>query len=162
MKDETINFTEQEKALIRELQEDVASISAPFKSIGDKVGLSEEEVIAKIRDWKEKGIIRRFGAAIKHHKAGITANVMVVWKVPVEKAKEIGSIMASHPAVSHCYERPVFPQWPYNLFTMVHGKSTDECRKIADEISDKTGIKDFKLLFSTKEYKKSSMKYFID
>lgn len=162
MREQYSVFTEKEKALIRELQGDIPVSDAPFEDIGKKVGLSQDEVLEKINAWKKRGIIRRFGAAVKHHRAGITANVMIVWKVPAGRTKEIGRIMVLFPAVSHCYERPVFPEWPYNLFTMVHGRSMDECRTIAAEISEKTGIEEFQLLYSTKEYKKSSMKYFVD
>lgn len=162
MEDKEFVFTKQEKALIRQLQEDIPLISAPFQDIGKKVGLSQEQVLATIQAWKSEGVIRRFGAALKHHKAGVMANVMVVWKVPKDRTKEVGATMASFPGVSHCYERPVLPEWPYNLFTMIHGRTADECRAITKEISKATGIQDYQLLFSTKEYKKSSMKYFLE
>lgn len=161
MKEELV-LTDQEKALIRGLQGDIALDPAPFRKIGESVGFSEAQVLEKICSWKAKGVIRRFGAALKHHKAGIAANAMVVWKVPIERTRDVGKIMASFSEVSHCYERPVFPEWPYNMYTMVHGASISQCEQIASSISKKTGIKDFQMLFSTKEYKKSSMKYFAE
>jgi len=162
MKEEEMIFTHQQKELIRRLQGDLPLTSTPFMDIGREVGLSEEEVILLIKKWEESGIIRRFGAAIRHQNAGMTSNVMIVWRVPREKTKEAGKIMASFQEVSHCYERPILPKWPYNLYTMVHGKSIDDCDRIAAGISSKTGIGDYQLLFSTKEYKKSSMEYFVE
>ena len=153
-------FSDREKVLIKELQGDIPLVSAPFTGIGEKAGFSEDELLASIRRWQKEGIIRRFGAVLRHYQAGIASNVMIVWKVPKNRSQEVGKVMASFPQVSHCYERPVFPEWPYNLFTMVHARSRDECRQIAQDIADKTGIKDYQLLFSTKEYKKSSMVYF--
>lgn len=152
--------TERERVLIKELAGDISLSSTPFLEIGEKAGFSPEAVLQNVGKWKKEGLIRRFGAVLGHYQAGISSNVMIVWKAPKNKSKEIGEIMASFPAVSHCYERPGFPQWPYNLYTMVHGKSRNECRQVAEAISEKTGIKEYQLLFSAKEYKKSSMSYF--
>jgi len=155
-------FSEQEKRLIGELQQDIPVVNEPFAEIGKRVGLSGEQVLEKIQSWKREGLIRRFGSVLRHYKAGIATNVMIVWKVPAQRTPEVGPIMASFAAVSHCYERPVLPDWPYNLYTMVHATGKDECRQIAGEIARKTGIDDYQLLFSSKEYKKSSMEYFAD
>ncbi len=153
-------FTEQQKALIRELQEDILLKSAPFAEIGRRIGYSEEQVISQIKVWKQEGLIRRFGSVLRHYRAGIATNVMIVWNVPVERMAKIGPVVASFSEVSHCYQRPVLPQWPYNLYAMVHARSTDECKRIAEKIAHQTGINDYQLLFSTREYKKTSMKYF--
>ena len=153
-------LTERERALIKELAGDIRLSSTPFSEIGEKAGFSPEEVLQSVGKWKKEGLIRRFGAVLGHYQAGISSNVMIVWKVPKNKSKEIGEIMASFSAVSHCYERPSFPQWPYNLYTMVHGKSRNECWRVAEAISEETGIKEYQLLFSAKEYKKTSMSYF--
>lgn len=160
MKKRESAFSDREKVLIRELQGDIPLVPAPFDCIGEKAGFSEDELLGKIKKWREEGLIRRFGAVLSHYQAGIASNVMIVWKVPKNRSQEVGKTMASFSQVSHCYERPVFSEWPYNLFTMVHAGSRDECRQIAQDIADKTGIKDYRLLFSTKEYKKSSMAYF--
>ncbi|MFQ5646412.1 MAG: AsnC family transcriptional regulator [bacterium] len=149
------------RALIRELQEDLPECPAPFAEIARKIGQSEAEVLAEIRSMQEEGTIRRFGVMMRHRELGISANGMGVWTVPRERTEEVGAIMASFEEVSHCYQRPVFPGWPYNLFTMIHAPSREECRETARRISEKTGITEFKLLFSTRELKKSSMKYFV-
>ncbi len=153
-------FTQLEKKIVTELQEDLPLSSHPFKLIADRIGMKEEELLAKIREMKARGIIRRFGAVLRHQKTGYVANAMVVWRVPEERAKEVGSIMASFKEVSHCYQRAICPDWTYNLFTMIHGKSGEECERIATLISEKIKIEDYRLFYSTRELKKTSMKYF--
>ncbi|MDP2767025.1 MAG: Lrp/AsnC family transcriptional regulator, partial [Candidatus Methanoperedens sp.] len=95
---------------------------------------------------------------IGHRAIGITANAMCTWNVPDEKVEEVGAIMAGFPEVTHCYERPRFPDWRYNLFTMIHAYSREECEKIAKEISIATGIRDYSILFSEKEFKKTGVR----
>ncbi|MHB1458475.1 MAG: siroheme decarboxylase subunit beta, partial [Armatimonadota bacterium] len=106
--------------------------------------------------------IRRFGAILRHHQAGYSVNAMGVWSVPDSQIDDFGQIAACHQSVSHCYQRPRFDCFPYNLYTMIHGKSRQECESIASEISDATHITDFKLLYTTAEYKKSSPVYFAE
>ncbi|MDI6891754.1 MAG: AsnC family transcriptional regulator [Actinomycetota bacterium] len=155
-------FTESDKKLIRMLQEDVPIAPRLFKSVADKLGLTEEDVISKVEEWKSKRVIRRFGAILSHRRVGFKENAMVVWCVPPKRAEEVGEVMATFPEVSHCYERPTYPDWPYNLFTMVHGRTKEDCQKVAEAISKATGIGNYMLLFSTKEFKKTSMKYFVE
>ncbi|MBP1715721.1 MAG: transcriptional regulator [Deltaproteobacteria bacterium] len=105
-------------------------------------------------------MIRRFGAILRHQIAGYRGNAMAVWSVPEEEIDRISRTMTSFPAVSHCYLRPEHPRWPYNLYTMIHGKSPEDCRKTAKRMARETGIKNYRLLFSKREHKKSSMNYF--
>ena len=153
-------FTPQEKEIISRLQGDLPLSPTPYGDLAKELGLKEEELIQKIKEFKEKGILRRVGTILRHHRAGYTANGMCAWKVPQEKAEEIGKVMATFPQASHVYHRPTYPDWPYSLFTMLHGRTKEECEKVAREISLKTGIKDYILLYSTREFKKTSMKYF--
>ena len=104
--------------------------------------------------------MRRFSAVLHHRKAGFKANAMAVWNVPPERSEEVGRIMASSPWVTHCYERPTFPDWPYSHFSMVHATTKKECQAAVKEISESTGITDYKLLYSTREYKKTRVRYF--
>ncbi len=103
----------------------------------------------------EKRVIRRFAATIGHRALGIVANAMIVWRVPSEDVERVGGIMASFDEVTHCYERPSVPKWPYNLYSVVHSHSREECRKVAAEISRKTGVEDYQVLFSEREFKKT-------
>jgi DNA-binding Lrp family transcriptional regulator len=153
-------LTRIEKNIVKALQDDLPLCPKPFQAIAERIGISEDELVAEIHRLKEQGIIRRFGAIVNHRNLGIAANAMVVWRVPRDKAQEIGEIMAAFPEVSHCYERPTYPDWQYNLFTMIHGKSRYECERVIAQISEQTGIKEYKQLYSTQELKKVSMKYF--
>jgi DNA-binding Lrp family transcriptional regulator len=157
-----IQLTETEKRLIRIIQDDMPVAEQPYKAIAEQLSITEAEVIAKIKEFREKGYIRRFGATLRHREAGISANGMGIWIVPKNDAERIGNIMASFKEVTHCYERPTFSDWPYNLYTMIHGKTREDCEAIAKKISEAAGIKEYSLLYSTKEFKKTSMKYFED
>jgi len=153
-------MTAAEKAICTAVQDDMPLEPRPFEVLAKKVGVSEEEFINKVQEFLDKGYIRRFGAAIRHRKAGITANGMGVWIVPDADRERVGKIMATFKEVSHCYERPSFEGWPYNLFTMIHGRTKEDCYEVAKKISEAAEIKEYKLLFSSTEFKKESMVYF--
>ncbi|CAG0953246.1 hypothetical protein METP3_00340 [Methanosarcinales archaeon] len=144
--------------LLKTIQDGIPIVSEPFKYIAKEVGLSETDVLARVHNMAKEGVIRRFGASIGHRAIGITANAMCTWNVPDEKVDELGAIMAGFPEVTHCYERPRYPDWKYNLFTMVHAYSREDCEKIAKEISLATGIKDYSILFSEREFKKTGVR----
>ncbi|SHJ67154.1 siroheme decarboxylase subunit beta [Desulfofundulus thermosubterraneus] len=156
-------LSQLDKEIIRALQEGLPLVSRPFLALAEKLGISEEELLVKVRDFVEQGIIRRFGAAVRHQDLGYVSNAMVVWQVPEERIEEVGRLMASFDEVSHCYQRPArLPDWPYNLFTVVHGQTREECREIAARLSRASGVANYRLLFSIAELKKSSMKYFVE
>jgi DNA-binding Lrp family transcriptional regulator len=148
------------KKLICQLQGDLPLCSTPYLEIARRIGSTQEEVFQLLAEMEREGVMRRIGAVLYHQQAGVRANVMGVWKVPLEQTQKAGEIMASFPQVSHCYERPTTPAWDYNLYTMIHGKDLVECSKVAEDISTRCGINEYKLLLSTREFKKSSMKYF--
>lgn len=154
-------LTEKDKDIIREIQYGIPLCSRPFLEIAEKVGITEDELIDRLRTFKEKGIIRRFGARIKHNKAGYKENIMVLWQVPQETLEETGSLIAGYREVSHCYIRPELPDLPYNLYSMIHGREDGDVIKVIKKISEVTGIKNYKLLVTEKEYKKTSPLYFI-
>jgi len=155
-------FSEKEMALVRVLQEDIPISPQPFAEIGEEVGLSEAEVLDKVHEWLANGTIRRFGAMVRHQKLGYTANAMSAWDVPDERAEEVGREFAAATEVSHCYQRPRADGWDFNVFAMIHGASKEDCQKVATALAERVGIEDFALLFSSKEFKKVSMKYFIE
>lgn len=154
-------LTEIDIMKVIELQRDIELVSRPFLQISKRLGITEEEVISAIKDFEERGIMRRFAAILRHQKVGFIANGMVTWKVPPERIHEVANIAISFSQVSHCYERPVYEDWPYSLFSMVHARSREACERIAAEISRRTGITDYVILYSTKEYKKDRVKYFV-
>jgi DNA-binding Lrp family transcriptional regulator len=161
-----VALTDDEKALARLLQADLPDVEAPFASLADGLraqGVAADEawVLERTRAWVDAGVIRRFGAAIKHAKAGFTANAMGVWDCPDEAEMErAGAIMASFAEVSHCYQRPRRPTWPHDLYTMIHGRSREECEDVAERIRLATGLPPARLLYSVREFKKGSMRYF--
>jgi DNA-binding Lrp family transcriptional regulator len=153
---------ERDKAVIRALQGNLSGTLTPFADIAKELAWEEEEVLDRTQKLLAAGLIRRFGAVLRHQKAGFTANAMGVWQVPEEKTEEIGRVMAKFREVSHCYQRPTLPDWPYNLFTMIHGRSIEECKDVMQRISQATGVQDYDMLFSQRELKKSSMQYFME
>ena len=144
--------------LLRLTQDGIPIVPEPFRRIADEIGISEDEVLRRLENLIKEGVIRRFGASIGHRSIGITANAMCTWNVPDERVEEVGAIMAGFPEVTHCYERPRYPDWKYNLFTMIHAYTREECEKIAREISAATGIKDYSILFSEREFKKTGVR----
>ena len=154
-------LSDLEIKIVKELQAGLPLVERPYLVIARRLGLKEEELIAKIRDMIDRRLIRRFGAALKHQDLGYIANAMVVWEVPEEKAPAVGRIMAGFGQVSHCYQRPRRPGWPYTVFTVLHGHTREDCEKLAAKLAAAAGVSNYRLLFSTRELKKSSMKYFV-
>ncbi|MDI3280759.1 MAG: AsnC family transcriptional regulator [Bacillota bacterium] len=150
---------EADRALIEALQDDLAAVPRPFAPVAARCGLSEEEVLARIRRLLGAGVIRRFGATLKHYEVGLVANAMVVWRVEPERLEEVGTRLASFPAVSHCYARATTPEWPYNLYTMIHGRDRRECVRTAEEMAAAAGVKEYQLLFTVRELKKEKLRY---
>lgn len=157
------NLTEAEKHAVRVLQRDLPLVERPFVQLAEKYGqgLTQEDLFAYLGDFKRRGIMRRYSAVLRHRNAGYSANAMGVWVVPEERLDEVGNLIADFAAVSHCYQRPSYPpDWPYNLFSMVHGKTVEDCEAVLEEISQQTGLKEYAKLYSTREYKKVRVKYF--
>ncbi len=150
--------TEEDKKFIRELQKDLEIVDKPFLNATQKLGLTEEQVFEKLRYYENIGVMRRFAAILRHRDVGFTANGMIVWKVPDERITEVGEKLGSFPQVSHCYQRPVYKDWPYSVFSMIHCKSEDEAKNMAKEIQ----VDDYKILFSAREFKKTRVEYFVE
>jgi DNA-binding Lrp family transcriptional regulator len=149
-----------DKKIISQIQKDLPVHPKPFALMAEKIGISEEAFIERVKHLKREGIIRRFGATLRHQEAGFKANAMIAWKAPEGIISEMGKTLARYREVSHCYHRAPKGDWPYNLYTMVHGGSRNECREIADRMSSATGLTEYAVLFSEKEFKKTSMEYF--
>jgi DNA-binding Lrp family transcriptional regulator len=152
--------TELQKQIIAELQGDMPITERPYAVIAQRLGIDEETLLNTLRDFCETGVIRRFGATLRHQKSGYTANAMTAWIVDEDRVEQVGEEMASFAQVSHCYRRNPTPEWPYNLYTMIHGKNEESCRAIAGEISVRASVTSYTILFSRKELKKTSMVYF--
>jgi DNA-binding Lrp family transcriptional regulator len=145
---------------IRELQENLPLVPEPYRPMAERIGLTEQALFDVASHLAAQGYLRRMAAVLHHREAGFRANAMGVWVVPPERTDDVGKIMGSFIGVSHCYLRPTYPDWPYSIFSMVHGQKAEDCQEIISAISEATGIREYALLFSTKEYKKIRLKYF--
>jgi siroheme decarboxylase len=153
-------LTDIEKKVIASIQQDMPVVECPYLHIAQRIGLSEDELLETLQRLCERGIIRRFGATLRHQRTGYLANAMAAWRVAEDRIDEVGERMASFRQVSHCYRRNPAPQWPYNLYTMIHADDEAACRETAREMSRAAGVNDYLLLFSREELKKTSMVYF--
>ena len=146
--------------LIRVLQEDLPLLEIPYVVWAEQGEVTEEEFFTWARRMEHLGYMRRFAAILHHRNAGFKANAMVVWQVPEAQVDAVGEQMALFREVSHCYRRPVYPNWPYPLFTMIHAETHSACMDVVRRIEDRVGALPHKSLFSTHEYKKVRVKYF--
>jgi siroheme decarboxylase len=151
-----VNLDDLDLEILKLAQDGIEMRERPYQALGEKLGISEEEVISRIKSMIDEGMVRRFAAAIGHRALGIVANAMIVWKVAPENIEQAGKAVASFEEVTHCYERKSYPEWPYNLYAMVHSRDREACVKIASKISMAAGLPEPKILFSEREYKKTS------
>lgn len=155
-------ITDLEKKVIALLQTDIPVVQRPFRQMARQIGITEDQFLDVLTSLNERGIIRRFGATLKHQKSGFKANAMVAWNVDEARVEQVGTAMAEFDEITHCYRRNPAPGWPYNLYTMVHAGTEAECLSLVEKIATTVGEADYTLLFSRKELKKTSMKYFED
>jgi siroheme decarboxylase len=153
--------TELDRKFVTEFQKDLPIVAEPYADACAALGLSIAEVAAHAEQMKAAGALRRVSAVFRHQSAGFRFNAMGVWAVPEGEVQDTGAKMAGFKAVSHCYLRPTYPEWPYTIFTMVHGRSKEEAfgkiKAIEDEVAP--GI-DYDILYSTKEYKKVRLEFY--
>ena len=157
-----IVVTDEDIATIRATQGPMAVQPAAYAPAAERLGVTEEEVLRRLRSLQERGGLRRVAAILYHRRAGFSANGMGVWAVPEDEILETGKRMAAFRGISHCYQRPTYADWPYSVFTMAHGRSKEECDAILDAIALETGIEDRATLYSSTEYKKVRMLYFTE
>ena len=162
IRDVKFDATEEDKEYIRELQKDLEVVNRPFLKSAQKLGITEEQLLEKAKYYEEIGVMRRFAAILRHRDVGFVANGMIVWNVPTEKIEQVGEKLGAFPQVSHCYQRPVYQDWPYNVFSMIHCKSQDDAEKMAKDIQKQIGVDDYRILFSSREFKKTRVEYFVE
>jgi len=153
-------LTQRDIDVIRAVQGDLPLRADPFADAARTLGLSEAEVVGALEDLHRRGALRRIAGILRHRDAGFGANGMAVWNVPDDRAAAVGEAMAGYTAVSHCYERPRYDDWPYNVFTMVHARSATEVDAFVEQLAEMYGIADHAVLYSTKEFKKTRAVYF--
>lgn len=152
--------TDENIRIVRCIQEDLPLVEAPFRAWAESLDMGETKLIETMNRWLQQGFIRRFAAVLNHRQVGFSSNGMVVWNCPRDRIDEYGRILSSYPEVSHCYQRPSYSEWPFNLYAMIHGRSADDCRKVAERLGEAIGMKEYEILFSTKEFKKIRLKLF--
>jgi DNA-binding Lrp family transcriptional regulator len=155
-----IPVTEVDRTAIRVLQQDLPVVPRPFDVWADEAGMAVEALLEAASRFRTAGWMRRFSAVLRHRAAGFGANAMGVWVVPPEQHDAFGRTAASFAAVSHCYLRTTYPDWPYSLFTMVHGTSRNDCESVLAAVAAETGVREYSVLYSTVEYKKTRVRYF--
>ena len=155
-----IDLTPLHQKIIKLAQYDIEMISEPFAKIIKEIDTDYDTFFKILIELQEAGIMRRFASILNHRKAGFNANAMVVWDVDETNGEEIGANAAAFSAVSHCYLRPKYANWPFNLFTMVHGKTTEETNGIIEEMAQEIPNKSHMPLYSSREFKKIRIEYF--
>lgn len=155
-----ITLTALHLDIIKLIQEDIEIVSEPFAYILDELGIDYDTLFENLKQLQDAGVMRRFASILNHRNAGFNANAMTVWDIDEKDGEKIGEKAAEFSAVSHCYLRPKYPNWPYNLFTMIHGKTKEDTDKIIKDIANEIEHKAKRPLYSTREFKKVRLKYF--
>jgi len=159
---EPIALSEEDIAVVRATQGPMPVVSEPYDRAAEALGVPVTTVLERLESLRGRGGLRRVAAILYHRRAGFSANGMGVWAVPADELLNTGKRMAAFRGISHCYQRPTYPDWPYSVFTMAHGRSKEECDAILDSIAAATGIDQRATLYSSTEYKKVRMLYFTD
>jgi siroheme decarboxylase len=155
-------YDELDIAVIRALQGPMEVTDRPYDRAAADVGMTTDAFLDHLRGMIDRRLLRRVAAILYHRRAGFSANGMGVWRVPEDRIQQMGAQMASVRGISHCYQRPTYPDWPYSVFTMAHGRSKEECDAILDSIADAHGLhgEDRAVLYSSTEFKKIRLHYF--
>jgi siroheme decarboxylase len=149
-------------ALVRQAQQDLPLDPEPFAVWAQRINCDPDAILRQLVDWQTAGVMRRFGAAVRHHQLGFTANAMVVFDLDDDRIDQAGRTLAQCKQVSHCYQRPAAPDWPYRLFAMTHERGEDQLRRCAEEMVRLINPRQHEILFTTAEYKKASVQYFLE
>jgi DNA-binding Lrp family transcriptional regulator len=156
---EKLALSPLDRDIINGLQQDLPLEAQPFSTIASGLGIGVNEFLEQCQSLLQRGIIRRFGAAVNHSRAGYKANAMACWVAPPDKLDFAGQKLSSLHEVSHCYERKANPFWKHNLFAMIHGRTRKDCLRLVNNVSSETGLTEHMVLFSTQELKKIRVKY---
>ena len=150
-----------DRAVVNELQQDLPLIERPFDLMSARLSMDVSDFLNRCQSLMQCGIIRRFGASLRHTSLGFKANAMACWKVPPIMVETTGKKIAVLREVSHCYERKTSALWPYNLFAMIHASKKQTCQDRMDKLSQETKLGEYILLFSTREFKKVRVRYLV-
>lgn len=157
-----MELSDRDLVLVSALADGLPLVDRPYRAIGQAVGMTEDEVIASIAAMQRAGIIRRFGVIVRHHELGFRANAMAVWDIPDPQVSELGRRLGDAPEVTLCYRRPRrLPDWPFNLFCMIHGRDRDAVEAAISALADRHGLGGHRhaVLFSTRRFKQTGARY---
>ena len=143
-----------ERRILAVLQGGFPRSETPYKDMADLVGIDTKRLLAILEDWKREGKLRRIGSIVDHFKVGLSGGAMVAWRVEPERIEQVGTKLAGFKEVTHAYERKIAENWPFNLYTMVHGADIQEVEQIVERMSQAAGVSDYRILTTKKELKK--------
>jgi DNA-binding Lrp family transcriptional regulator len=148
-----------ERRILAALQDGLPRSRTPFGDLARRIGVSTQELLAVLDRWRRDGTIRRFGAVVNHFQIGLADGAMVVWKVEAGRVARVGAVFAGFEEVSHAYERETAPGWEYNVYTMVHGATSEAVRGTVRQMSEAAGVSEYLFLSTRKELKKVAPRY---
>ena len=153
------NVPDIERKILAVLQRGLPRSLTPYQDLAEQAGVDTAELLSVLKDWNKQGKIRRIGAIVNHFKVGIGAGAMVVWQIEPEHADSAGAILAEFEQVTHAYQRNTTENWPYSMYTMVHGEDRHQIQQLVQRMSVKSGISNYRILFTEKELKKVAPTY---
>jgi len=159
--DQSPDLMPMDRAVINELQQDLPLVARPFDSMSECLGVDTVEFLACCQALLRRGVMHRYSASVTHTSLGLAGNAMVCWTAPSDMVEAAGQRLAALSEVSHCYERRSDPLWSYNLYAMIHGRTREDCRETTREVSHRCGLTDYVMLFSSREIKKTRVKYLV-
>jgi DNA-binding Lrp family transcriptional regulator len=157
------NLDNLDLKILYAMAEDMELSLEPYKTIGESIGIDEKEVITRVERLQERGIIKRIAPILYHQKTIFQYNALTIWSVEEERVEEIAEFLMSFKHISHVYEREMCEEWPYNLYGMLHGKKPEEIDQVVSQVVGLTGAIPYKVIYTTKEWKKTSpnLKYLL-
>ncbi|MHC4187609.1 MAG: siroheme decarboxylase subunit beta [Planctomycetota bacterium] len=156
------HLSDIERKILSVIQKGFPKSQNPYRDIAEKAGIETEELLTVLRSWEKNGKLRRIGAIVNHFKVGLRAGAMVVWQVDAERIEEVGRILADFEEVSHAYERQTSKNWPYNMYTMVHGENVEDVQRVVVKMSKLCGVSNYRILSTEKELKKVPPTYILE
>ena len=149
-----MRLNQAEQSLLKVIQKGMPLSQTPYRDLAQEAGISVDDLLAALRQWKADGRIRRVGAVINHFRVGSGCGAMGVWAVPEDRVDTVGQLFSGFESVSHVYQRPAQQQWPYSVYTMIHAAGPGELEACIRAMSDKSGITDYRILKTVRELKK--------
>ena len=151
-----------ERRILAAIQGGFPRSQTPYQDMAVQAGIRTDQFLSVLKNWKQEGKLRRIGSIVDHFRVGLSGGAMVVWRVEPERVEQVGMMLARFREVSHAYERYTCDNWPYNLYTMVHGSNAQEVEQIVERMSRACGISDYRMLTTVKELKKVPPTYIPD